>query len=145
MLRAAGAKRRWAVVVLALVATVGGCGGGDYANHPGPAPEITVSAVVTTKQLRVSPARLRAGTIELLASNQTATSERIELRSVRLAPGGTPLAQRTGPINPGGTASLRADLDPGTYVVAARSSAIEPATLVVSAARGGDAERLLQP
>ena len=144
MLRAAGPRRR-AAVALALAAGAGGCGADDYANDP-PAPSaVTIGAVVTAKGVSVSPARLRAGTIELLASNQTRRSRRVQLRSVRLASGGTPLAQSTGPINPGGTASLKADLDVGTYVVSASSLAGPPATIVVAAARSGGSDRLLQP
>jgi hypothetical protein len=145
MLRAAGAKRRQAVVALALMAALGGCGGEDFANDERPAATITVAAVVTVKQVTVAPARFGAGTIELLASNQTATSQRVALRSVRLAGGGTRLAQSTGPINPGGAASLKADLAEGTYVVVASSEAIEPATIVVGTSRAGGSDRLLQP
>jgi hypothetical protein len=124
---------------------VAGCGGEDFANDERPASTITVAAVVTVKDVTVSPARFGAGTIELLASNQTATSQRVELRSVRLEGGGARLAQSTGPINPGGAASLKADLAEGTYVVSASSSAIEPATIVVGSARAGGSDRLLQP
>jgi len=133
------------VVALALAATMAGCGGDRYATDPAPVPTVTVGAVVTARQVTVSPARLRAGPIELLASNQTTTSQRVQLRSVRLAAGGTPLAQSTGPINPGGTTPLKAELGPGTYVVSVRSSEIEPATIVVAPAKAGDADRLLQP
>ena len=113
MLRAAGARRRRAAVALALVAVLGGCGGDEFANDPPPAPSIIVSAVVTAKGVTVSPARFGAGTVELLASNQTGRSQRVQLRSERLAAGGTPLAQTTGPISPGGTASLKAGLAAG--------------------------------
>jgi hypothetical protein len=145
MLRAAGAKRRRAVVALALVPAMGGCGGEDFANDARPATTLTVAAVVAAKRVTVSPARFGAGTVELLASNQTARSQRAQLRSVRLAGGGERLAQSTGPINPGGTASLKADLGEGTYVVSASSSAIEPATIVVGPRRAGGSDRLLQP
>jgi hypothetical protein len=145
MLRAAGAKPRRATVVLALVAVVGGCGADDFANDPRAAPESSVGAVVTVKGVAVSPARLDAGSIELIASNQTQTSQRVQLRSERLASGGAPLAQRTGPINPGGTASLQADLVAGTYVVSASSAQLAPATIVVAPARGDGSDRLLQP
>jgi len=145
MLRAAGAKRRRAVVAFALMPVVAGCGGAEFANEERAAPAITVSAVVTVKRVAVAPARFGAGTVELLASNQSATSQRVQLRSVRLAGGGTRLAQSTGPINPGGAASLKADLSPGTYIVSVRSSAIEPATIVVGARRGSGSDRLLQP
>jgi hypothetical protein len=135
-----------AAVALALALGAGGCGGGDeYAGGGRPAAAITVSAVISPTRVSLSPARLRAGTIELLASNQTSTSQRLELRSARLAPGGRPLVQRTGPMNPGGTASLKADVDEGAYVVSARSGAIEPARIAVGAARASAAHGLLQP
>lgn len=145
MLRGAGAKRRRAVVALALVPAIGGCGGDDFANDKRAATAVTVGAVVTVKGVTVSPARLGAGTVELLASNQTRASQRVQLRSVRLPGGGPRLAQSTGPINPGGTASLKADLGQGTYVVSVRSSAIEAATLVVGPPRATGSDQLLQP
>ncbi len=145
MLRAAGAKWRRAVVALALVAVAGGCGDDDFANDARAAPAISVGAVVTVKEVTVSPARLPAGIVELLASNQTPVSQRVQLRSARLADGGTPLAQSTGPINPGGTASLKAQLDAGTYVVSASNANIPSATIVVTPARGGGSDSLLQP
>ena len=145
MLRAAGAKRRRAAVVLVLaVATVIGCGD-DFANDARAAPESSVSAVVTVKGVTVSPPRLRAGMIELIASNQSPTSQRVQLRSLWLAHGAKPLAQSTGPINPGGAASLKASLAEGTYAVSARGTDLEPATIVVEPASGSGSDRLLQP
>ena len=101
--------------------------------------------MITPQRVTVSPSRFAAGTIELLASNQTATSQRLRAAQRRLASGGRLLAQRTGPINPGGTASLKADLAEGTYVVSARGSAIEPAAIAVLAPRAGSGDRLLEP
>ncbi len=141
MLRAAGAKRR-AAVVLALA--MGGCGD-DFANDARATPATSVGAVVTVKGVTVSPAHLPAGTIELLASNQTRTSQRVQLSSRRLAGGASPLAQSTGPINPGGTVSLKADLGAGIYVVSASGADVPAATIVVEPARGNGSDRLLQP
>jgi hypothetical protein len=86
-----------------------------------------------------------AGTIELIASNQTTTSQRVTLRSRGRPSGGEQLEQSTGPINPGDTASLKADLSPGRYLVTADSEAIAPATIVVGAARENAEDGLLQP
>lgn len=144
MLRAAGAKRR-TVVVLAVATFAGGCGGDDFANDARAAPAASVGTVVTVNGVTVSPPRLPAGTIELIASNQTPVSQRVQLRSKRLAGGASPLAQSTGPINPGGTASLKADLAAGTYVVSASGASIPAATIVVEPARGSGSDRLLQP
>lgn len=133
-----------AVVVLG--AAIGGCGGGDhFANEPRPAAPITVSAAISPARVTVSPARFGAGTIELIASNQTATSQRVTLRSRARGEGGERLRQSTGPINPGDTASLTADLAEGSYLVTARSPAIDAATIVVGASRPSARDRLLQP
>jgi hypothetical protein len=142
MLRA-GARR--SAVALALVACAAGCGSDDYANDPRAAPASSVGAVVTVKRVDVSPPRLPAGLVELVASNQTPRSQRVQLRSVRLPGGAPPLAQSTGPINPGGTASLKADLAAGTYVVSASDAKLPAATIVVGAPRGDGSDRLLQP
>jgi hypothetical protein len=144
MLRAGGAKRRRTAIALVLVLSAGGCGGDQYANDQRARAARSVGAVVTAKGVTASPARLPAGLVELLASNQTATSQRVQLRSVRLTDGGDALSQSTGPINPGGTASLKADLAPGTYVVSARASPLPSATIVVTPAAGGG-DHLLAP
>jgi len=144
MLSAAGTQRRRVAAALALVAMASGCGE-DFANDARAAPSTAVGAVVTVKAVTVSPARLPAGTIELLASNQTPMSQRVQLRSEGLAGGGRPLAQSTGPINPGGTASLKAELGAGTYVVSASATRVPAATIVVEPARGNGSDRLLQP
>lgn len=141
-----GAPRAAVVIALAAALVTGGCGGDDErSDQAGAPPTITVGATITQQHVTVSPSRIAAGTIELLVSNQTATSQRLELRSERLASGGRLLAQRTGPVNPGATASLKADLDEGTYVVSARGSRIDPATIVVSARSGATSDELLAP
>ncbi len=151
MVRQVDAQRRMPRAALAALAllgvAIGGCGGGDdFANDARPAAPITVSAAISQGRVTVSPSRLAAGTIELIASNQTRTSQRVTLRSSGSGGGTEALEQTTGPINPGDTASLRADLRRGSYLVTARSSAIDPARLVVGAARSGaGADGLLQP
>ena len=96
--------------------------------------------------MTVSPARFGAGSIELIASNQTATSQRLTLRSSSSSSrGGDRLDQSTGPINPGDTASLKADLTTGSYLVTARSRGIDPARIVVGPPRSSATDGLLQP
>jgi len=130
-----------AAAVVSLAATAAGCGDDDFSNRErAPAP-ITVSAVIAPRAVTVSPAGFGAGVIELIASNQTATSQ----RSRTLAGDRAPVAQRTGPINPGDTASLKADLTQGTYVLSASSGAIAPATVEVGRPRPSGRDRLLQP
>ena len=138
--------RTVAGVAVALAVGLGGCGGdGEFANDErAPAP-ITLSAAITPTNVTVSPSRLGSGTIELIASNLTRTSQQLTLTSRSLQGGAAPLQQRTGPINPGDTASLTADVTQGTYRVTTRSDAIAPATIRVGPARTGAQDQLLQP
>lgn len=133
-------------VVLALALGSGGCGDDDsFDNEPrAPAP-VTLSASITPTNVTVSPSHLGAGTVELIASNLTSTSQRLTLSSASLADGGRSLEQRTGPINPGDSASLKADLAQGTYRVTVRSAAITPATIRVGPPRKSATDQLLQP
>ena len=137
----------WTVagVAVALVFGLGGCGEDEFENERrAPAP-ITLSASITPSNVTVSPARLGAGTIELIASNLTSTSQQLTLTSQSLTDGAEPVQQRTGPINPGDTASLTADLVEGTYRVTTRSAAITPATIRVGPPRRSAQDQLLQP
>lgn len=131
---------------LALVALVGGCGGDDgFANRErAPAP-IVLSVSITPRDITVSPSRIGAGTIELIASNLTSDSQQITLRSEMLSAGTAPLEQRTGPINPGDTASLTADLVPGTYRVTTGAGRSRSATIRVGPTRSSASDGLLQP
>ncbi len=132
-------------IVLAMAFAMTGCGEDRYANRERPPTKIVLSAVITPTGVTVSPARTGAGTIELIVSNLTSRSERLTLSSTTLGPGAAPLEQRTGPINPGDTASLTADLATGTYRLAARSRSVAAATLRVGPARPSSSDRLLQP
>jgi hypothetical protein len=139
--------RTVAGVTIALALGLAGCGGGDddFANDARRPAPITLSASITPSSVTVSPSRLGAGTIELIASNLTSTSQQLTLSSQTLTAGADPLEQRTGPINPGDTASLTADLVQGTYRVTTRSGAITAATIRVGPARPSAKDQLLQP
>ena len=103
-----------------------------------------VGAVITPRGITASPSRFGAGTIELTASNQTEKSQRVRLRSDRLNSGGSPLEQTTGPISPGGVATLKADVDAGTYVLSA-SPRGGTTRIIVGEARESAQDRVLQP
>jgi hypothetical protein len=138
----------WTVagVAVALAFGIVGCGGDDeFANDERAPATITLSASITAANVTISPSRLGAGTIELIASNLTSTSQQVTLRSETLAGGADPLEQRTGPINPGDTASLTADLAQGTYRLTTRSRAIAAATIRVGPRRASAKDQLLQP
>ena len=147
-MRPLGALRRipWTAAAIAPALLIGGCGGDDeFANRErAPAP-IILSAAITPRDITVSPSRIGAGTVELLASNLTSTSQQITLRSEMLSAGTAPLQQRTGPINPGDTASLTADLVKGTYRVTTGPGTQPSATIRVGPTRSGSSAGLLQP
>ena len=145
MVRASGAGSATARAVVVLALGVSGCGGEDFANEQRPPPRITLSTTIAPQRVTVSPARFGAGPVALLVSNQTQTSQRLRLRSETLAAGGTRLDQTTGPIPRGGTTSLTADLDPGTYTVAASHGDVGSAALVVGPERPSAQNDLLAP
>jgi hypothetical protein len=135
-----------ALVTLGVGVGLAGCGGdGGFANEPRPAAAVTVSAAILPARVTVSPSHIGAGTVELVASNQTSTSQRVTLRSRGRTGGRAPIEQSTGPINPGDTASLKADLSAGRYLVTVRSEAIVAATIVVGPRRKGAGDGLLAP
>lgn len=139
----------WTAAGVAIVVVLGlaGCGGDDdFANEERAPDRIILSAVITPSGVTVSPSRLGAGTIELIASNLTSRSQRLTLSSQALGSAGAmPLRQRTGPINPGDTASLTADVRQGIYRVTTGSPAISPATIRVGPPRRSAKDKLLQP
>lgn len=128
-----------------LAPSLAGCGGDDFANDPRPAETRTLGATVAPLRVTVAPARFAAGRVTLLVSNQTATSQRVRLRSETLPAGGARLDQTTGPIAAGGTATLTAQLAAGTYSVAASSPSVQPATIVAGPARTSAEDGLLRP
>jgi hypothetical protein len=138
---------RAAIMAVAIAAAaIAGCGGDDeFANQAREPAQITLSASIGRRDITVSPARIGAGPVELLASNQTPVSQVLTLRSTSRAASSEPLQQRTGPINPGDTASLTADLAAGTYALTTRSRERESATIRVGPARLAGTDRLLQP
>jgi hypothetical protein len=141
-------SRTWNAAALALVLalTASGCGGDDeFANRERAPSTITLSVALTPRDITVSPSRIGAGPVELIASNLTSTSQQITLRSETLSAGTAPLQQRTGPINPGDTASLTADLVQGIYRVAAGSARTPGATILVGPERSDASDQLLQP
>ena len=134
-----------AAASVALAFGAGGCGDDEFANDPRIPTPLILSASITPTDVTVSPSTLGAGPIELIASNLTPRSQRLTLTSQSLTGGADPLQQRTGPINPGDTASLTADLAPGTYRLTTGSGTIAPATIRVGPARPGAQDQLVQP
>lgn len=127
-------------------AFVAGCGDdSDYANNPRPPEPIVISASINNGRVSVSPRSFGAGPVTLIVANETERAQQITLETDEIG-GSTPgITQKTGPINPGDTASLKADLKTGTYKVAAGDDGIKAAALDVGASRPSAQNELLQP
>jgi hypothetical protein len=139
------AKALAATTALATALAVG-CGDeDDYANEPRPPAPIVVSAAVTDARVSVSPKQFGAGPVNLIVTNQTEVAQEITLETDEIGGSEPGIQQRTGPINPGDTATLKADLKSGTYRVATDSERIRPAALDVGESRPSAQNELLQP
>jgi hypothetical protein len=104
--------------VLAAAAVLAGCGtDGDYANLPRPPSPIVVT-------------------------NQTDSAQQIIFES---AGGEGGFTQRSGPINPRGTAELKAEVPQGRAVVRVSGKGIDESKLTVGPRRRTGQDDLLQP
>jgi hypothetical protein len=110
-------------------------------NEPRPPAPIVVNAAIGTDRVSVSPSRFRAGPIELVVANLTDASQQITLETAGRSsrPG---LRRQTTPMDPRDTATLKADVRSGRYVI---HVVIDAATLRVSGRRRSAQNDLLQP
>ncbi len=141
-------RHRFAPVLLvgAFAFPLSACGGGedDYENEKRPPAPILLSASITEDGVSVSPRRFGAGPVTLIVTNQTETDQRLKLETDEIGGDAPGIEQETGPINPGDTASLKADLRPGTYKVGV-SGGGGSASLRVGERRPSAQDELLQP
>lgn len=139
-------RRPLALGIAACAGTAGlaACGNDDsYKNEPRPASPIVITSAVTPKEVSVSPRTFGAGPVILVITNLTGASQRVTLERRQI--GEQPFEQQTSPINPHGTASLKADLEKGVYAVKVDGGAIKPARLRVGRPRASAQNDLLQP
>ena len=122
----------------ALLLAVSGCGGsGDsHSNEPRPASPVVISASVLPTHVTASPTTVGAGPISLVVANLSVSDQRVTLESAdEPGTGGPGTTQTTQPIEPSGTTTIKADVDPGRYSVRVESDEIAPATIDVGAPR----------
>ncbi len=117
----------------------------DYANRARPPSPIVISASISPDRVSVSPRQFGAGPVTLIVANQTERAQEITLETDEIGGSGPGIQQRTGPINPGDTASLKANLEQGTYRVGVDGQNIRAAALNVGEARPSAQNELLQP
>jgi hypothetical protein len=113
-----------------------------------PATPVNLSVYVNDRQVSVSPASVGAGPVIFLVSNAATKTESVTVRPA----GGGGSAASTGPINPGTSAQVQADLATGSYTVstspaggAGNGRAIKPAKLRIGKARQNGNSAVLQP
>lgn len=137
---------RFAALVLGAAALASGCGEeDDYENRPRPPAPIVISASIADDRVSVSPRAFGAGPITLIVTNQTQAAQKLVLETDEIGGSGPGIEQQTGPISPGDTASLKADLGKGTYRVAVNGRGIAEAALDVGDPRKSAQDDLLQP
>ncbi len=139
-------RHRFAAVVLGAVALLSGCGEeDDYENRPRPPAPIVVSASINEERVSVSPRTFGAGPITLIVTNQTQNAQELVLETDEIGGSAPGIEQQTGPISPGDTASLKADLREGTYRVGVNGRGIDEAAVNVGEPRPSAQDQLLQP
>ncbi len=137
---------RLAAVVLGVATLAAACGEeDDYKNEARPPQPIVVSASITDDRVSVSPRTFGAGPITLIVTNQTQSAQELVLETEEIGGSAPGIEQETGPISPGDTASLKADLRQGTYRVAVNARGIAEAALDVGEPRESAQNQLLQP
>jgi len=128
-----------------MVLAVAGCGSGSsYKNDPRPPQTIVISTAILPDKVSVSPVKFGAGPVSVTVANETDASQQLSI--VRKVNGQTQQTNdKTGPINPHDTATMKAELDEGDYELRVEGNGIEPAVISVGARRASAQNDLLQP
>jgi hypothetical protein len=131
---------RSAPVVCALALAAAGCGSsGHFAAETAPPAPVDLSVLIGNSRVQLSPARVGAGPVLLLVTNQSPRNETLMVRRRRFG-----YLATTGPISPQSTAQLQVNFrTPGFYALVARR--VAPAILRVGRSRRGGDSSLLQP
>ncbi len=135
--------RRIAAIAAAATAVLAvGCGEKQsYSNDPRPPSTIMLTASINAEEVSVSPRRFGSGPVSLVIANLTSAAQEITFE----ASGDGGFSQQTGPINPGDTAALDADVPPGRLTVKVQGDGIDPARITVGARRPSAQNELLEP
>jgi hypothetical protein len=130
------------LLATACIAALAGCGGGaPRANEERPPAPVTLTAAIHDKQIEVSPARVGAGPIVLIVSNQSSTTRRVTFEGDK--PGLT--IAHSDPIPPHGTGRLTLDTSRGIYRVKIDDRAVRAARVVIGPSRRSSQNDLLLP
>jgi hypothetical protein len=137
---------RSAAVPVAAVLLAAGCGDTEpRTNVPRPPAPVMLTAAIHDDTVQVSPARVGAGPIVLVVSNQTRRPQRVTFETDELG-GDRPGRTASTPSIPAqGTGRLTIDARTGRYAVHVGTRAIRPAHVRVGAPRPSSQDQLLLP
>lgn len=117
------------------------CGEDDFPNEPRPASPIEVTALINDREVKVSPSTpesVGAGMVTFTISNQSQDPATLVLEG--------PSDEASGEIQPGGTGSLKIELEEGDYLVSAGDdSNAREGQLGVGPPRDSSQNELLNP
>jgi hypothetical protein len=138
------------LAIIALIVSACGSAGGKSASLPRPPNPVNLTVYVNDSRVSVSPARLGAGPITFIVTNQASRAEELAISK-----GGSTLAS-TAPINPQGTTQVSVNFRPGNYTITtgthgandaqlSKQSAIRPASIHIGRERASSSNSVLQP
>jgi hypothetical protein len=133
-------------VLLIAVVALAGCGGSEQReNELRPAVPVMMTAAIGDDGVRVSPARVGAGTVTLVVSNQSGAPQTVTFETDELGgpSGGNRASSRT--IAPRGTGRLTIDAREGTYSVHTADDAIRAARVRIGPRRPSSQDQVLLP
>jgi hypothetical protein len=136
--------------IIALTVTACGSAGGQSPSASRPPNPVNLTVYVNDSHVSVSPARVGAGPITFIVTNQASHAE-----SLAISKGGSTLAS-TAPINPQGTTQVSVNFTPGKYTIAtgthgasdaqlSKQSSIRPASIHIGRERESSSNSVLQP
>ncbi len=140
-------RRLLAALALAGTAGVAACGGSEprkNLNRP-PAP-ITLTGAIHPRRVQISPARVGAGPVTLVISNQTRRTQTVTMETSNPA-GSDTIGHKasTQPIRPQATGRLTINARRGDYMVHVGDRTIAVAHLTVGKRRPSSQNQLLLP
>lgn len=145
-IRIRAGRIRPGLATVAIAVAAAGCGAeADYANDLRPPAPINVTALIDDRRVEVSPRSFGAGPIVLTIANESSRSQKITLETDEIEGDGPGLRQSTSPVNPSGTASLKVDVEEGTYRLGVAAEGIRAASVDVGERRPSAQNELLQP
>ncbi len=126
-----------AAVVAVAALVVAGCGRDDFENDPRPPVPAEVTAKIAEDGVAVSPREFGAGLVTLTVANLSTEPTVLVIRG--------PVDAESDEIPPSGTATIKVDMETGSYEASAGGLAALPARFTVGPERASGQNELLLP